>query len=282
MAKQSSISNLQQIGIIVTRPKGQSQNFVNRLNNGGYRAFDLPGIVIVPTRDQAKALATLSQADRYDYCLFTSPNSVKFCQQLQFDFNKIKGFIAIGSGTETALTPYLQHKDIITAPKPYTSEALVDRLTAHGMKDKSVLIMSGEGGRRLLETAINELGGKALYCDVYRREAPVELDVSAMLDFKASDASHQLYLIISSQEAFQNLLPILEKSGLKAQIDGLFVGSDRLKKIVEAEGFHNIIVARSALENDLWQAIETEFSSQAVDLDAPLTITTDNNKELSK
>src|SRR5699024_10302505 len=67
----------------------------------------------------------------------------------------------------------------------------------------------------------------------------------------------------------------------KPLINGVFVGSERLKTIVESAGFNNIIVAKSALENDLWQAIETQFSSQAVVSDAPLTITSENNKELS-
>ncbi len=281
MAKQPQTSKLQDIGIIVTRPKGQSQNFINRLQKGGYSAFDLPGILIVPTRYQKKAMEELNRAKEYDYCLFTSPNSVKFGRRLKLDFSQIKAFISIGSGTEKALKPYLHHKEIITAPKPYTSEALVETLTNHGMKDQSVLIISGEGGRRLLDDAINDLGGHGVYCDVYRREAPLDLDVSAMLDFKKAKPTRKLYLVISSQEAFNNLLPILEKSGLKELIDGVFVGSERLKNIVETADFKKIIVARSALENDLWQAIETEFSSQAVDLDAPLTITSDNNKELS-
>lgn len=146
MAKQDQTSSLQEIGIIVTRPKGQSQSFINRLQNRGYQAFDLPGILIVPTKDQKKAIDTLRQIDQYDYCLFTSPNSVKFGKRLQLDFDKIKAFIAIGSGTENALKPYLNGKKILTAPKPYTSEALVQTLKAHGMQDQSVLIVSGEGG----------------------------------------------------------------------------------------------------------------------------------------
>ncbi len=281
MAKQHHASKRQDIGIIVTRPKGQSQNFMNRLKNGGYSAFDLPGILIVPTRYQKKAIETLGKASQYDYCLFTSPNSVKFGKRLKLNFKSINGFISIGSGTEKALKPYLHNKEIITAPKPYTSEALVEALTTHGMKDQSVLIISGEGGRRLLDQAINDLGGKGLYCDVYRREAPDNLEVTEILDFKKNNPLRQLYLTISSQESFNNLLPTLNKSGLTALIDGVFVGSERLKTIVESAGFSNIIVAKSALENDLWQAIETQFSSQAIALDAPLTITSDNNKELS-
>ena len=78
MARQNNAAKRQNIGIIVTRPKGQSQNFINRLKNGGYSAFDLPGISIVPTRYQNEAIETLSQVAQYDYCLFTSPNSVKF------------------------------------------------------------------------------------------------------------------------------------------------------------------------------------------------------------
>lgn len=267
--------------MIVTRPKGQSQNFINRLTNKGFTAFDLPGIHIAPAMDQAKAIEMLSEASQYNYCLFTSPNSVKFAKQLQFDFQNVQAFISIGSGTERALKPYIGQRKVITAPKPYTSEALVKTLQKKGMKDQSVLIISGEGGRRLLDTAINEMGGQGQYCDVYRRIAPENPDIEPILKWQTADLAHKLYLVVSSQESFTNLLPFIENHGLKPAINGVFVGSERLKSIVESAGFSNIIVAKSALENDLWQAIDTTFSYQAVTIDAPLTITPDSNKELS-
>ena len=73
MAKtQDTPSSLNNIGIIVTRPKGQSQNFINRLTKKGFTAFDLPGIHIAPAMDQESAIKMLSDASQYDYCLFTS------------------------------------------------------------------------------------------------------------------------------------------------------------------------------------------------------------------
>lgn len=305
MANRNNSMQLNHIGIIVTRPKGQSQNFINRLTKGGYTAFDLPGIIIVPARYQKSAMETLSTADQYDYLLFTSPNSVRFAKRLKLDFNKIKGFISIGSGTEKALKPMIKGRESITAPKPYTSEALVETLKAKGIAGKSILIVSGEGGRRLLDTAINDLGGKGEYCDVYRREAPMNVDIIPILAFKDEDKDKksagkstpkaaqrrthrnagkniekELFLTISSQEAFTNLLPTLEQSGLKERIDGVIVGSDRLKNIVESEGFDNIIVARSALENDLWETIQQTFSNEPIETPSSLT-TNNNDKERS-
>ena len=268
------------IGIIVTRPKGQSQNFINRLTKGGFTAFDLPGIIIEPAQDRAQALAQLSQVDQYDYLLFTSPNAVRFAKRLKLDFRKINAFISIGSGTERALKPLLKGKKIITAPKPYTSEALVATLEEYGIEGKSILIISGEGGRRLLDSAINDLGGKGEYCDVYRREVPENPDISQILAFKNNHPDSELYLTISSQEAFNNLLPTIDSSGLREMIDGVFVGSERLKNIVKDAGFDEVIQARSALENDLWHTIKQQLSTPSLDSD-PLTISADNDKELS-
>lgn len=283
MAKQNMRNVESNIGIIVTRPSGQSQNFINRIKKAGYTPFDLPGIMIVPARYQKSAIEMLNNAQKYDYLLFTSPNSVRFAKRLKLNFQHVNGFISIGSGTEKALKPYIKGKESIIAAKPYTSEALIDTLKDRGIAGKSVLIISGEGGRRLLDSAINDLGGTGEYCDVYRREVPESYNVDPILAFKSQkSAKRSLYLTISSQEAFMNLLPTLESSGLKSLIDGVFVGSDRLKNIVEAEGFKNIIVARSALENDLWQSIATTLNkSQDNSNTFPSVISPDNDKELS-
>ena len=275
------------IGIIVTRPKGQSQSFIKKLQTAGFTPFDLPGIIIAPPQDPKGAKGMLEQVSRYDYLLFTSPNSVRFAKKLGLTFEAVRGFISIGSGTEKELQPYIGDKESITAPKPYTSEALVKTLKEHNIADKKVLIISGEGGRRLLDKAINDLGGFGQYCDVYRREAPTEemLDLEPLLNFKAEYSQHtpkgSLYLVISSQEAFNNLLPILEQYQLRAQIDGVFVGSERLENIVKSEGFERVIVARSALEIDLWHTIEARFNLHNLHpLNSP-SISPDNDKERS-
>ena len=278
MAKQNMRNVESNIGIIVTRPSGQSQSFINRIKKKGYTPFDLPGIMIVPARYQKSAIEMMNNASKYDYLLFTSPNSVRFAKRLKLNFQEVNGFISIGSGTEKALKPYVKGKESIIAAKPYTSEALVETLKTRGIEGKSVLIISGEGGRRLLDSAINDLGGTGEYCDVYRREVPESYNIDPILAFKSQkNAKRSLYLTISSQEAFMNLLPTLESNGLKPLIDGVFVGSDRLKNIVEAEGFKNIIVARSALENDLWQSIVATLDTS----NPPSVISPDNDKELS-
>ncbi len=272
------------IGIIVTRPEGQGQWLISKINQNGMHAFSLPGFIIEPITDTATIEKTKSQISQYDYCLFTSPNAVKYAKYFQFPFDKIQNVIALGRGTERTLQPLIPQKKIITAPKPYTSEALIALLAQENlMANHSTIIMSGEGGRRLLATAIKDLGGEAQYCDLYRRTAPVAPDCSAIKAFITQDfpSSKQLYLVISSQEAFQNLLPEITENNVRSSINGVFVASDRLQNIVKSEGFENIIVAQSALESDLWQAIEEQLLSQTFNLDSPLTISSDNDKELS-
>lgn len=281
-----SHSNLSpsEIGIIITRPEGQGLWLIEKITQSGMHAFSLPGFTIEPSTHTAEIEQTKAQITQYDYLLFTSPNAVKYADYFQIPFDKIKGCIALGRGTERALHAFLTQTGIITAPKPYTSEALIALLKKKRLvKNRSVLIMSGEGGRRLLAKAIINLGGKAQYCDLYCRKAPVNTDLSAITAFKntQNNTDKQLYLVISSQEAFHNLLPELTKNNVRSSINGVFVASDRLQNIVKSEGFENIIVAKSALESDLWQAIEMQLPSQPPNLDSPLTISSDNDKELS-
>ena len=273
-----------EIGIIVTRPKGQGLWLIEKINQSGMQAFSLPGFTIEPTTHTAEIDQAKAQIPQYDYLLFTSPNAVKYASYFEIPFDKIKGYIALGRGTERALRSFVTQRKIITAPKPYTSEALIALLKKKRLvKNRSILIMSGEGGRRLLAKAVINLGGKAQYCDLYCRKAPVNTDLSAITAFKntQNNTDRQLYLVISSQEAFYNLLPEITQNNVRSSINGVFVASDRLQNIVKSEGFENIIVAKSALESDLWQAIEMQLLSQTPNLDSPLTISSDNDKELS-
>ncbi len=275
---------LHNIGIIITRPKGQGLWLAEQIRKHGMQPFSLPGLEIAPVQENADITMAKAQIKQYDYLLFTSPNAVIYAHYFQIPLESAKGIIALGQGTEKTLRQFVQQQKIITAPKPYTSEALIHYLQERQLvTHRSVLIMSGAGGRRLLAKAIEALGGKAQYCDLYYRKKPTHLDFSAIQSFKNSTNGHpkQLYLIISSQEAFTNLLPEITSNGIRSSINAIFVASDRLQNIVKSEGFENIIVAKSALESDLWQAIEEQLRSQTSDLDSPLTISSDNDKELS-
>lgn len=257
--------------IIVTRPKGQSNALIEAIQRHGGHAFEVPALEIVETRHKKQALEKLNRAKDFDYLLFTSPNAVKFAEKLGLDFSSIQGFIAIGSGTEAKLAPFIQGKEIITAPKPYTSEALIQKCKEHDLKGRSILIISGEGGRRLLGNALKKQGARTQYCNVYRREVPQHFPLDSAIEAKKH--KKRLALLISSQEALNNLLPPLKEADLLSAIDPLIVGSKRLANHAKKLGFQNPIIAKSALEADMWDTLIQTLGQR--DPSSPAEHTTD-------
>ena len=255
-------ADLRQIGVIVTRPEAQAESLLNRIHEHGGKGFLVPALAIVNARNSKGAKRILSQSDQNDYFLFTSPNSVIFAKKLGFKFPVDKGYISIGLGTEKALhaegITHDVNDKIITAPKPYTSEALIETLKSYDLTDQSVLIVSGEGGRRLLGDALTEQGAKTKYVNVYRRVKPKTFALEPVTTYIKE---HPVLLTLTSSEAIDTLLPALQDAELMETIDAVIVGSDRLANHAIDVGFHNPIVAQSALEDDLWDAIVTYSES---------------------
>lgn len=267
-------------GIIVTRPKGQSENLLADISKHNGLPFDVPALEIVATRHHKQAKEKLDRAATFDYLLFTSPNSVKFAEELGLDFSAVQAFIAIGTGTENHLAPFIDGKEIITAPKPYTSEALIAECKKHNLTDKTILIISGEGGRRLLGNALKKQGAKTQYCNVYRRKAP---DSFPLDEAKAHiDAGKPLYLMITSQEALNNIQPALENAELLKRFDGIIVGSERLAGFAKKAGFSAPIVAKSALEADMWNTLKKQFGSDSSNPKTARLETQDEEHSMSK
>lgn len=245
--------NLHPWGIIVTRPKAQAASLLERIKAHNGQSFWLPLLTINYPHNKKGAKNIIHKSAQNDYYLFTSPNAVLYAKKLGFSFPKEKQYIALGKGTEHHLKEEgVDSKHLITGPKPYTSEALLAFLKAYPLKEQSILIFSGEGGRRLLGDGLHAQGAKTKYVDVYRRVRPTSLNLNPITTYIKE---HPVLLTITSEEAFQTLLPFLQEQALLHQLSTIIVGSERLASIVKKAGFSRPIVAASALEEDLWQAI---------------------------
>lgn len=258
MAKKSRKQNhtnkidLKKVGIVITRPKEQSEFLIQSIQRNNGAAFIVPCLEIHDPLDietAQKECAELSA--EADYWAFTSPNAVEYAQKFGLDFGLNKPCISIGSGT-TKLLQQLTTADVIQGEKPYTTEKLLEALSQYSLVDQKVSIFSGEGGRRLLENAINDMGAHAHYVDVYRRTQTENIDVTEVVEY---GQSHPIVILVSSQEAFDayhHALIALDSNFAKYT---LIVASNRLAHYVRTLGYHNIFIADSAVSTDLWQKL---------------------------
>lgn len=248
----NSAIDFKKVGVVITRPKEQSAFLIQSIERSNGTAFSVPCLEIHDPLDittaQEECTVLAAQAD---YWAFTSPNAVEYAQKFGLDFSLNKPCISIGSGT-TKLLQQLTTADVIQGEKPYTTEKLLEALSQYSLADQKISIFSGEGGRRLLENAINDMGAHAHYVDVYRRIQAENIDVTDVVDYSQS---HPIVILVSSQEAFEayhQASIALDKNFAKHT---LIVASNRLANYVRTLGYQNIIVADSAVSKDLWQKL---------------------------
>ena len=244
--------DFQKVGVVITRPKEQSAFLIQSIQRNNGTAFSVPCLEIHDPLDIETAQKECTElAAEADYWAFTSPNAVEYAQKFGLDFGLNKPCISIGSGT-TKLLQQLTTADVIQGEKPYTTEKLLEALSQYSLADQKISIFSGEGGRRLLENAINDMGANAHYVDVYRRIQAENIDVTKVVEYSQS---HPIVILVSSQEAFEAYHRALIALDSNFAKHTLIVASNRLAQYVKTLGYQNIFVADSAVSKDLWQKL---------------------------
>ena len=135
----------------------------------------------------------------------------------------------------------------------FTTEAFLEEALMDDVGNNNILIVTGEGGRKLLQEELEDRGASCYRVEVYRRELPLQAakDVAIKVEKNAIDV-----LVVSSEELLENLLRLLQKVGQRLKHIPLVVSSDRLKAKAKALGFTgSIIVAENALNVTLLNAL---------------------------
>ncbi|MDO5567157.1 MAG: uroporphyrinogen-III synthase [Planctomycetia bacterium] len=181
--------------ILVTRPRGQSQEIQNLLESQGGTVVFQPVIEILPVEDdtaiqrhtQWMELFEMRQTEAdqnwrfiqnsdgdctYDWLLFSSANGVEYFMQY-FDHNnpvylggKPIHLAAVGPGTAAALLRFGLEADIV--PELHQAEGLIEALKNIAIRGKYFLLVRGSRGRDTLATELVRLGGRVDEIVVYR------------------------------------------------------------------------------------------------------------------
>ncbi len=162
--------------VLVTRPRDQSAELVERLEAMGAEAIEAPMIRIEPP-DNFEALdAACARADTFDWIVFSSINGVDaFIGRLllsPFDLRALghAKLCGVGSATADRLARHGLKLDVM--PSEYRAEALIHALTQTGdLAGKKILLPHADVGREVIADELRKHGAQVVEVVAYRTVA---------------------------------------------------------------------------------------------------------------
>jgi uroporphyrinogen-III synthase len=242
--------NLECRGVLVTRAAHQASGLAGLIESQGGRAICFPALEIGSARDSASALELLQQ--HWDLAVFISPNAVRYAVELlaggRLQSHQIA---AVGEATARALRNTGMPADLIPQHR-YDSEGLLALPELQQLRNRRVLIVRGEGGRRLLGDSLRARGAKVGYAEVYQRMKPV-VDPAVLLQHWQADVD---IVTATSAEVLDNLVAMLGEPGAPLlRLTPLLVISERMAARARELGFKQVLQASGADDASVMKAL---------------------------
>jgi uroporphyrinogen III methyltransferase/synthase len=159
--------------IVVTRPREQAAELIERIEAMGAEAIEAPMIRIEPPEDYAPLDAACRAAAEFDFIVFSSANAVdSFMERLllsPLDLRALNGvkLCAVGPATAERLTRHGLKIDV--TPAEFRAEALVHAIAAAGsMRGVRVLLPHGDIGREIVADELRKQGADVTEVIAYR------------------------------------------------------------------------------------------------------------------
>jgi len=217
--------------VLVTRPEGQAEDFVERLRDLGAEPVVCATIRIVPPADWALLDRALQKLADYDWVIFTSVNGVRsVCERLaalDLPVTILAGarLAAIGPATRQALAE--QGLAVALMPHIYVAEAILDEIG--DVAGQRILLPRADIARKALADGLKSMGAQvdevAAYCTVAAtsgqktsgQEASGRASVPARSDQPALPADPLDIATFTSPSTVRNFLALLESAGRPAE-----------------------------------------------------------------
>jgi uroporphyrinogen-III synthase len=194
------------VGVLVTRPAGQSGELMSAIESAGGRSILFPVIEIVPRSPQDIESDLAGRPDP-DIVIFVSRNAVEHGLAWSGD----GAIAAVGPATASAIEAAARVVDIRPA-SGFDSESLLAEQTLRDVHGKTIRIIRGNGGRELLATTLRERGAIVQYLEVYARRTPdyAEAEIADLVrQLETGDIG---VVTVMSVESLCNLLALLPES----------------------------------------------------------------------
>jgi len=143
-----SAGSLSGRGIVVTRPREHARELAERIRAAGGEPVLFPTLEILPPADPGAVANIIARLDSFQLAIFVSPTAaMRGCAMVSArrwpDGLRVA---AVGAGTARALEE-LGRRRVIAPSGEADSEALAALPELHDLRDCSVVIFRGQGGR---------------------------------------------------------------------------------------------------------------------------------------
>lgn len=198
-------TNLNGLRILNTRPTQQGQLLRQLIHEAGGVSIDCPTLEIKAT--SSHWVYELPNLNDVNQAIFISANAVEYCF-MALNIQKIHWpkhihVIAIGQGTAKALQRYqIQEPEI---PAESDSVHLLALPSLSNIKNQTVLLFKGEGGRSVIEEGLTKEQAKLLIFSVYQRIMPT-IDYHYINSIWRNDAVD--IILLTSEQSINNLFKL--------------------------------------------------------------------------
>ncbi len=243
------------MNILITRPRALASTLCQKIQDLGHRPECIPTIEIQPS---PKYTLAEGQAlfNNIQIAIFTSQAAVRYATPLiQADPSLWPAitYMAIGPGTQQALQALGIPSVRIPEAPPYESESLLMLSVLQNIKDLSIAIVKGEGGRTLLAETLKARGAIVHPLEIYLRGLPT-YNIETML---ASWDQHPPDLSVStSASALEHLIALFPPTALHyLQKHPIVVVGSRMLALAHQRGFEKPLLATGADDSAIISAI---------------------------
>ncbi|MDQ1237693.1 MAG: uroporphyrinogen-III synthase [Wigglesworthia glossinidia] len=243
--------------ILITRPHPYGENLVKILRSYGKKAWHLPLIYFTPGKDLPVLNKFIHSLLNKDYIFIISPRAVYYANTQiiseKLSWPKYINYYSLG---DTSAKYFTKLTGIHVNYSKYgnTSENLIELFSLNNFKEKNVLILKGNNGRKKLKKYLQFDGANIIDCECYYRNF-IQYSHNQML---AIIKYFQINTIVVTSckllSQIHALIPMKYRTLFIIQCR-LVVVSNRMYSIAYYLGWRNITVSNSSKNNSLIETI---------------------------
>ena len=200
--------------VLVTRPREQAADLVDRLEAMGAEAIEAPMIRIVPPEDYGPLDEACARAGTFDWIVFSSAHAVDaFVERViagPRDLRSLNGakLCGVGPATSERLARYGLKVDLM--PPEYRAEAMLRALSETGdVRGLKVLLPRADIGREVIAEELRKQGAEVTEVIAYRTTA-VEAEREGEPDIYRMLLEHRIDVVtFASASAVRSFVRVL-------------------------------------------------------------------------